>query len=694
MQIGALIRRAALHHGDAPCLSEGGRTLSFRDFDRLTDKLGHALLAQGLRAGDRVGVLLPNGIDCLIAYYALAKNGMVRVGLNTRETLENQRYKLREVGARGLIHNLDAGLGLEFDIPLPRLLQLIESGDDQPCAIDRSLDAPFRLGFTGGTTGNAKAVTLTTRGELAEMSAFLMDLTPDLRAGETFLHAAPIAHASGAFFLPGLARGVRALVMTKFDPLEFLALAAREQAAHSFVVPTMLAMILEQPAVHDAQLRLRRVCYGASPISPSVLARAEARFGRVFAQTYGQAESPMVITYLAPEDHDRAGSCGRPYSFVEVGIVDDDDHFLPPGGVGEIVCRGPQIMAHYWNRPEATQKAFRKGWLHTGDVGRMDEDGYYYILDRKNDMLISGGFNVYPREVEDVLQAYPGVIESAVVGIPDEKWGDRLHAVIAAREEVNGDEVLAFAKTKLAGYKLPRSIEIWAELPKSGANKILRRVIRDRVVAARNKPLGRGMQVPDMHLVLHGLAIKKHASAQAVAKLVDLSAERVQAALAEALKRGRVAEAQGRYLLTPTARMALDGEYSKHYDGLRKSADFVAAYEGFERINVELKQLITDWQTVDIAGQRVPNDHANPAHDQRIIDRLGALHERADKLFAALSAGLPRLRIYRDQLLSALEQAEDGAIEWVSDARIDSYHTVWFELHEELLRLMGRTRAE
>lgn len=259
MQIGALIRRAALHFGDAPCLTEGSRTVSFRDFDRLTDQLGNALLALGLKPGDRVGVLLPNGIDCLIAYYALAKNGMVRVGLNIRETLDNQRYKLGEVQARGLIHGLDAGLGHEFDIPLPRLLQLIDSGDASPCAVDRALDAPYRLAFTGSTTGNAKAVTLTTRGELAELAGFLADFFPGMQEGDTFLHASPISHASGAFFLPTPARGVRNVVMTKFEPLQFLELAAREKAAYAFLVPTMLAMVLEQPTTHDASLAFRRI---------------------------------------------------------------------------------------------------------------------------------------------------------------------------------------------------------------------------------------------------------------------------------------------------------------------------------------------------------------------------------------------------------------------------------------------------
>lgn len=484
MQIGSLIRRAARHHGDAPCLVEGSRIVSFRDFDRLTDRLGNALLGSGLEAGDRVGVLLPNGIDCLVAYYALAKAGLVRVGLNTRETLDDHRYKLANVGARAVIHGGEDDLGVANQIHRDQLPGLMERAGDMPCAVDRTLDAPYRFGYTGGTTGRPKAVTLTTRGEISELSAFLADLVPDLGPTDTFLHAAPIAHASGAFFLPALERGVRSVVMAKFDPAEFLRLAERENATHTFLVPTQLAMILEQPNLASAQIRLRRICYGASSISPSVMRRAEERFGRVFAQTYGQAETPMVITCLKPDEHDRVGSCGRPYFCAEVAIFDDEDRPQPPGQVGEIVCRGPTVMAGYWNRPDATEQALRGGWLHTGDIGRMDEDGFFYILDRKNDMLISGGFNVYPREVEDVLLSFEGVVEAAVVGLPDEKWGDRVHAVVAGRPGLDGAAVLEFARAKLAGYKCPRSIEVWPELPKSAANKILRREVRDRVVRA------------------------------------------------------------------------------------------------------------------------------------------------------------------------------------------------------------------
>ncbi|HLH48974.1 MAG TPA: AMP-binding protein [Roseiarcus sp.] len=492
MQIGSLIRRAALHYGSAPCLAEGERVVSFCEFDQLTDRLGNALLASGFAPGDRVGVLLPNGVDCLVVYYALAKSGLVRVALNARETLDNHAFKLRDSGSRGVIHNLIsaadiARLGVERPIGPAELQTLAASGADAPCAVDRPLDAPYRLGYTGGTTGRSKAVTLTTRGELAELSSFLADLTPDLRRGETFLHAAPIAHASGAFFLPSLTRGLRSLVMAKFDPAEFVTLAARERCEHTFLVPTMLAMVLEAPRVEEADFALRSISYGASPIAPALLKRAEKRFGRIFAQTYGQAESPMVITCLKPEDHDRVGSCGRPFTIVDVAVFDEQDRPLAPGERGEIVCRGPQTMAYYWNNPEATAQAFRNGWLHTGDLGYMDSDGFFYLVDRKNDLLISGGYNVYPREVEDVLLACDGVVEAAVIGLPDEKWGERVYAVVAGRPGLDAEEVMAHVRDKLASYKRPKGIEIWPELPKTSANKILRRAVRDRVVAAMDE---------------------------------------------------------------------------------------------------------------------------------------------------------------------------------------------------------------
>jgi acyl-CoA synthetase (AMP-forming)/AMP-acid ligase II len=483
MQIASIIRRAAIQFKDAPCLTEGERTLSFREFDAATDRLGNALIAKGLLPGDRVAVLLPNSIDCMIAYYAIFKAGLVRVQLNVRETLDNHLYKLDYTSCACVIHAGTVGLSTPMQIELDELLGMIAGGDPAPCAVDRDLDAPLRLGFTGGTTGKSKAVTLTTRTDLVETSVFLSDLIPELAEGEVFLHGAPIAHAGGAYFLPSLIRGVHSVMLTKFDAGELLRKAEETQAAFTFLVPTMIAMLMDDPAIDTAKTAFRIISYGASSIAPTLMTRAEKRFGKVFAQCYGQAESPMAITYLRPEHHDRIGSCGRPFSVVDVAIFDDDDKPLPPGERGEIVCRGPQTMAYYWDMPEATAQAFRGGWLHTGDVGVMDEDGFFYIVDRKNDMLISGGYNVYPREVEDVLMEFPGVAEVAVVGMPDEKWGDRVVAVVAGAAQLDGDAIMEFAKGRLSGVKRPRQVHVWPELPKSGAGKILRRSVRDNLIA-------------------------------------------------------------------------------------------------------------------------------------------------------------------------------------------------------------------
>lgn len=484
-QIADLISRAARQFGDRPCLVEGERVMSFARFDAATNRFASAMGMLGLAPGDRVGVLLPNGIDCLVAYYGLAKAGLVRVSLNSRDTPADLRFKLAEVGARAVLVGPDApDLGVSMTLPPARLQALLAAASDTPCARDRSLDEPYRLGFTGGTTGKPKAVTLTERGELAELSAFLTDLVPDIGPHDRFLHAAPIAHASGAFFLPALVRGATSLVMAKFDPGAFVSLAVATRATMTFLVPTMLALLLEEPALAGADLALRRIAYGASPLAPAVYVRAAQRFGPIFAQTYGQAESPMVITCLKPDEHDRTGSCGRPFTLAQVAVMDDDGHLLPPGQVGEIVVKGPQLMARYWNQPEATAAAFRGGWLHTGDIGRMDADGFFYLLDRKGDMLISGGYNVYPREVEDVLLAFPGVVEAAVIGLPDETWGDRVHAVVSG-PGIDTAALLAHARAALAGYKAPRSVELWDALPKSPANKILRREVKRLVLASR-----------------------------------------------------------------------------------------------------------------------------------------------------------------------------------------------------------------
>ncbi len=495
MEIGDLLRRAAARFADAPAITCGERTLSFRDFDSATDRLGNALLRSGLRPGERVGVLMPNGIDGLLAYYALAKAGLVRVSLNVRDTAEDHAFRLADSGCRALIAERAAPAAeLEMFFGPDDIARLMADEPEGRCEVPRDAEAPYRLGYTGGTTGTPKAVTLSLRSEHAEITNYLLDLVPDIAPGDVMVHAAPVTHASGSFFLPHLIRGAHNVVLPSFQPGLLLEELERRRAATTFLVPTMLAMVLDEPNVADVRLpALRRLCYGASPIAPSVAARAQEVLGPVLAQTYGQSEAPMTISLLRPDEHDRVGSAGRPYTMVEVRVVDGDDREVPPGESGEVVARGQILMSGYWNRPEETARTLRGGWLHTGDVGRFDDDGYLYLLDRRNDVIISGGFNVYPREVEDILLGHPQVREAAVVGIPDDRWGEVVQAVVSTRGPVDPAEVLEWSRPLLAGYKRPRALYVRDDLPKSPAGKILRRTVRDELLAGRTD----GQPTPD-----------------------------------------------------------------------------------------------------------------------------------------------------------------------------------------------------
>jgi acyl-CoA synthetase (AMP-forming)/AMP-acid ligase II len=488
MQIGDLIRRAGRQYGAAPALIDGDRVVSFAEFDELTDRLGHALLARGLDAGDRVAVLMPNGIDGVVVYYALAKAGLVRVPLNVRETAHEHAYKVEDSQARALVYAGDPPARVELMITADELPGLVAGAPDGPCDVRRDQDEPLRLAYTGGTTGKPKAVVLTTRSELAEVANFLVDLLPNLRPDSVMLHAAPITHGSGAFFLPHLVKGAPNVIVSKFSPSAFLEAAQKYRATSTFMVPTMIAMLLEDPATATADLALERLCYGGAPIATSVLRRGIDILGPVFAQLYGQAEAPLAITCLQPWEHtpERLTSAGKPYTFVEVQVRAADGTVLGPDEVGEVLTRGPHTMSRYWRRPDATAETIEPdGWLHTGDIGRWDGDGYLHLLDRRHDVIISGGFNVYPREVEDALLTHPAVVEAAVVGLPDEKWGERVAAAVVTRSTAEPDEILEFCADRLAGFKRPRSLEIWPNIPTSPVGKSLRREVRDRMVAAQ-----------------------------------------------------------------------------------------------------------------------------------------------------------------------------------------------------------------
>ncbi|MGH9008671.1 MAG: AMP-binding protein, partial [Acidimicrobiia bacterium] len=467
MRVAELIRRAGVTYGGAPAFVDDRGTISFAEFDEATDRLGNALLAGGLRPGDRVGVLLGNSTASVVAYYGLVKAGLLRVPLNTRETTPEHTHKLTDSGAAALIGGAGSGelAGVvERVIDTDELDRLSKDGGPGPCPgpADVALDAPYRLAYSGGTTGKPKGVVLTTRSELAEVTNFLVDLLPDISPGDVMLHAAPVTHGSGAFVLPHLVRGATSVIMSRFDAGSFLETAERTGATTTFLVPTMIALILEEANAASARLAIRRLCYGGAPIAPTVLERGLDAFGPVFVQTYGQAEAPLCITCLQPGDHDRIGSAGRPYTLVEMDVVDDDGRAVPRGEVGEVVTRGQHVMAGYWNNPQATAEVLGPdGWLRTGDMGRIDGEGFLYLVDRRHDLIISGGFNVYPREVEDVLKAHPAVVEAVVVGLPDDTWGERVAAAVVTREPVEPRVLEGFCADRMAGYKRPRRILVW-----------------------------------------------------------------------------------------------------------------------------------------------------------------------------------------------------------------------------------------
>ncbi|MFM7273099.1 MAG: AMP-binding protein, partial [Gammaproteobacteria bacterium] len=344
------------------------------------------------------------------------------------------------------------------------------------------------INYTGGTTGKPKGVTSTYR-----MSAYMTmiqaaewEFPEDLR----MLICTPLSHAAAAFFVPVLQRGGAFYVPRGFTPDIFFDMVETHRISATMLVPVMIYLLLDHPRAASADLSiLKTIFYGASAISPARLAEGIRKWGSIFYQFFGQSEAPMVIANMRKSEHDpenpeRLASCGRPAPWVHVALLDDEHRPVPAGEPGEVCVRGPLVMAGYWNKPEQTAEAFAGGWLHTGDIGRLDADGFLHIIDRKKDMVVSGGFNVFPREVEDVIGQDPSVAQVAVIGVPDERWGEAVKAVVVPRPGVTPSEALAEAliarvKDAKGSVQAPKSVDFVERIPLTAVGKPDKKALRE-----------------------------------------------------------------------------------------------------------------------------------------------------------------------------------------------------------------------
>lgn len=490
-----------------------GRVTSYAEFDSRTNLLAASLRRLDPKPGSRIGYLGKNSDRYFELVFAAAKAGLVLFPLNWRLAPDELAFilgdaqvahlfvdDLFEAQGRALVRRLAIAPVQSLADEANWAALLDPSGGAMPPVHPGVHDVVLQI-YTSGTTGAPKGAMLTHANVLALRE-------PGLRAGlgwfprpgDTSLVVMPVAHIAGtAYGLFGLHSGGRLVIGREFDAGEVWALLASSRATHMLLAPTALRMLLEHPAAATTPAPdLRYVTYGGSPIAPGLLERAVARLGCGFTQMYGMTEASGGVVALTPDDHrdavvHRLASAGRAMVRVDLGIVDEHGNRLPPGQAGEIVVRSRAVMAGYWQRPEATAEAISAdGWLHTGDIGVLDRDGYLTVIDRAKDTIISGAENVYPLEVENVLLRHPHVSDAAVIGVPSEQWGEEVKAIIvpAPDTQFDANAVIAFARKHLAGYKTPKSIDLVAELPRNAGGKVLRRLLRAPFWRDRGKHVG------------------------------------------------------------------------------------------------------------------------------------------------------------------------------------------------------------
>ncbi len=498
-----LPRHHAEERPDRVALRFEGREITYAALDRATNRAAQGLIAAGVKPKARAAILAKNGPAFFELWFGATKAGAVLVPVNFRLAPPEVAYVVNDAAAELLFVGADFYDVVEkVERDLRGVHEIIALDGNHPTwpdydrwlARQRPVDPELPIGtgdcaiqmYTSGTTGHPKGAQLS-HDNLLTLLPGIIEQWGMWRDSDVNLVCLPLFHIGGSgWALVGLFRGVENVMTRDFDPPAILRTIAERRITKALFVPAMMLFLLQAPQCAETDFSsLDLVVYGASPAPLELLRDALEVFGCGLAQVYGLTETTGGITYLPPADHgehaiERMKSCGKPMAGVTIRIVDAAGNALPPGEVGEVVCRTPQVMLGYWNLPEASARAIRDGWFHTGDAGYLDRDGYLYIYDRVKDMIVSGGENIYPAEVESALFGHPAIADVAVIGVPDEQWGEAVKAIVVRKPDATADtaEIIAFARERIAGYKVPRSIDFAESLPRNPSGKILKRELR------------------------------------------------------------------------------------------------------------------------------------------------------------------------------------------------------------------------
>lgn len=502
--VGALIAQCCRLYARHLAVTSASKQLTYAALEQRSNRLAHALLAQGLARGDRVGIYLPNCTEIVEIELACYKAGLIKAPFNARlsprevgeiadnsdaaviittaDRAESFKPHLRNAATKLILLDGDENHSYE------RLLSMA-SDQFSPVAVQEHEVAV--LHYTSGSSGVLKAAMQTFGNRLAQLRKFLMR-GEGMQSGHTLGLVGPVTHASGMQMMPALCTGATIHLFSHFEPARFVHDMRALRVSHTFMVPTMINMLLAETAGQYRPLPdLLRLGYGAAPMAPARILQAMDVFGPILSQGYGAGETTSGVCALTVQDHlyaraarpELLASCGRPFLESRVEVVDDDGQPVPQGEVGEIVVSGADVFAGYWRAPELTAEVLQNGRYHTGDLARVDEEGFVYIVDRKKDMVISGGFNVYPSEVEAVLYEHGAVQDACVFAIPDDKWGEAVAAHIVLKQGQALDEAAlgqlnSFCAERLGGFKRPRHIEFVQQLPKNPNGKVMRKAVQ------------------------------------------------------------------------------------------------------------------------------------------------------------------------------------------------------------------------